>query len=426
MNWRKIIRDLLLALSSQAFYKLAGFLVLLILTRYLPKEQMGIVFFAATLSTMAALFTELGTSSHLVRGVAAEPDMALAHFASVLSIRIPLLALYLVLLNGVVWLWRPDIITVLALTSFYVLLEELYRIAGALFLGLQKVLYNVICGVSTRLLLVGFIFLVVRMNGDVHAVLGCYIVANILLVLFAYGLVISRLGRIPDLSDCLPRREILRESFHLFLLALLSMLHFKVDSAMLGFIGPYTEVATYEAAFRLLEASRFVILPVSMIFYPQFAEIVARRDWPLLRSLTRRLLGYASGIGIAVAAGVMLFAANIIPIVFGDRYDDSIGVLRILYICVPMLYVANLLGILARVARREKEAVWVLFGCLSLNVALNAYVIPRWGAVGAAATTVATETLRTLFLLYLGYLILRNPGKRVGASLREVEISRAG
>ena len=96
MNWKKIRIDILLALFSQGFYKLVGFAVLAILTRYLTKEDMGAFFFAATLTGVGALLTELGTNTWLTRKVSADNEGAAVELGRVLTVRIPLSAIYFV------------------------------------------------------------------------------------------------------------------------------------------------------------------------------------------------------------------------------------------------------------------------------------------------------------------------------------------
>lgn len=74
MDWQKVKKDLLLAFSSHFFYKIVGYLVLVLLTRYLAKDKMGEFFFAAALATFFILLTELGTSSYLIREVTGSPE----------------------------------------------------------------------------------------------------------------------------------------------------------------------------------------------------------------------------------------------------------------------------------------------------------------------------------------------------------------
>jgi O-antigen/teichoic acid export membrane protein len=43
--------------------------------------------------------------------------------------------------------------------------------------------------------------------------------------------------------------------------------------------------------------------------------------------------------------------------------------------------------------KRQAANAWIAAGCVIFNVAVNLYAIPRWGAMGAAWTTMATEVV---------------------------------
>ena len=47
---------------------------------------------------------------------------------------------------------------------------------------------------------------------------------------------------------------------------------------------------------------------------------------------------------------------------------------------------------------QERLAIRAALGCLLSNVALNLFVIPRWGPLGCAWVTLGTQTLWTVWL----------------------------
>ena len=83
LNWRKVKYDLLLSFSAHFFFKLVGYLVLAIMSRYLEKGEMGEFFVAAALGTFFVQITELGTNNYLMREVAsASPQEFLGNRSS--------------------------------------------------------------------------------------------------------------------------------------------------------------------------------------------------------------------------------------------------------------------------------------------------------------------------------------------------------
>src|SRR5712692_7040812 len=229
-RWRTLARDLGIAFSSQVFYKLTGYVTLALLTRYLDKAAMGQFFFTATLAGTAVLFTELGTHRTLVRSAASDPERALIVTSEILSFRLPLFALYFALVNAFTLLVRPELLAVMLLTSLYVGLEELYLSFGSLFVGIQRLGHNAIAGICCKLVLIGLILFVMRANLGFRAILVAHVVANAVLVLVAYIIVRRRLGPVRLSWRSGRARNLTAESFPLFAVAMLSLLHAKADT----------------------------------------------------------------------------------------------------------------------------------------------------------------------------------------------------
>jgi O-antigen/teichoic acid export membrane protein len=319
----------------------------------------------------------------------------------VVSIRLALLAGCFVLVSGGAWLLKPELTTIIILTAAYVFLESFYHSLGALFLGLKRVIERVITSISAKLLLVVLVFGVINGQGTLNLILISYIVANTYLVGFALQRVRTHIGP-PRLSwrvDSM--RNVLSISFPLFILTILSLIHFKVDTLMLGFLQPYTAVANYEAGFKLLEISRFVIRPAVMIFFPICTEMVVRQNWSELQILSRKIFLTTAALGIGIGLLVVAIAGLVIPLVFGPQYDEAIPVLRVLYLSLPALYLGMISLFLARSLHLEKQAIKILSIGVLLNLGLNMLAIPLWGTLGAAITTVISETTLTAWLVRL-------------------------
>ncbi|HSR16740.1 MAG TPA: flippase [Ignavibacteriaceae bacterium] len=418
MNWQKIRKDLLLAGTSQFIYKVIGYFIITILTRYLAKDEMGEFFFAASLATFFSLVTEAGTSRYLVREVASKPKEALRYFSEVISLRLPLSALYIFIINGFTLLFKPDIAEVVLLTSIYVLLEQFYFSFGSLFMGLKKIKYNFIAGVSTRILLVGFIVLAVKLEGSLTLIIICYLFANALLIVVSFLIVWSKIGLPKLIWQIDPLKKILKNSFPFFVLTLLSLIHFKIDSVMLGFMKSYSLVATYEAAYKLLEASVFLIRPADMIFFPLFTEMVSRKNWPEIQKIFGKMLKVSCFLGSFIALVVIIFAGSIIPAVFGSKYHDSILILQVLFLYVPIRYAGLVIATLANSIYLEKKLIKITLISAIINICLNLRVIPPWGALGAAIATLVSGAAATIWSTAL---VFRKLGvEQSGDSLNEM------
>jgi O-antigen/teichoic acid export membrane protein len=126
LKFTKVDQDLFWASFSHLFQKTAGYLILMLLARYLDREKMGQLLFTATLASFLALPTELGTSRYLIREIAGKPERALGFFSEVTSLRLPILLISFVLMNGLVAFWKPDILLISLFISIQAMIEDFY------------------------------------------------------------------------------------------------------------------------------------------------------------------------------------------------------------------------------------------------------------------------------------------------------------
>ncbi|MEO8464151.1 MAG: flippase [Gammaproteobacteria bacterium] len=393
LDWRKIGHDLLLAGGANFFRKLISYVVVVTLARYLNKDDVGAMFLAASIASVAAVLTELGTTRYVVREIAVDSSRAARALGAVLALRIPLLAIVCSVLSIVVWAAYREIALAVSLSSLYVFLESLFFSFSGVFVATRNVRYRVLADVSSQVLLVALVFLAVRWDAGFVTILLCYVAANSLLVAAAVAMYLSRIGPLELQWDLDIFRRILRQSLPFFALMSLSVLHFKVDTLMLGFMASLEAVANYEIAYKFLEVSRIVVRPVAMVFLPICTALVAQAAWPMFSGLAKKLfLGtlLAAVVGAAVVVGG---AGAVMGTVFGPSYSPSVPILRILFLALPAVYVSFIGSVLANALVLDKRLIRATVACLLLNVLANLYAIPRWAGIGAAWTTLATETL---------------------------------
>jgi O-antigen/teichoic acid export membrane protein len=203
------------------------------------------------------------------------------------------------------------------------------------------------------------------------------------------------------------------------------MVHFAADTVMLGYLQPYEQVARYQAAAKLLEASQFAVRPLTLILLPVCVALASRQQWDRLRRLTHKMFAGMAVLGVAAWAFVALLAVPIIRIVYTSTYDDSAEVLRVLYLSVPGLYTATVAMLLASSTVREKRAVLIMGTGVALNVALNLVAIPQYGALGAAWVTVISQTFVAVWLIGDTYRSLARHPRMVLEPERQLEAAIA-
>jgi O-antigen/teichoic acid export membrane protein len=216
---------------------------------------------------------------------------------------------------------------------------------------------------------------------------------------------------------------IIRKSLPFFLMTYLTMLHFNIDTLMLGFLLPYSDVASYTSGFKMLEVSQFVIRPLVLVFFPISTRLVVGKRWEELKILFKRLLLGAGAFGLLAAIGVLLSANYLILFVFGPKYITSAGILRVLFLGAPFLYMWMIAFFFTASLHIEARAVIVMAVGVGLNALLNIVGIKTVGVIGAAWSTVISQVLITSWILILAWRQLQM-GK-VGIPVRQHPVTIA-
>ena len=399
MRLGKTRRDLLVAFTSQFGFKILGFGLLALIARALSQGEYGKLMFALTLCEVTVLVTDLGASTDLSRRVAAAPAVARDRLEAVLSARLPLVAAYLVLLPAWVAVTKPDALALAAAIAVYAVCKDIYRTYSSLFLGLHWVGYTVAAFGTSLVVLVTAVAAGAMTGAGLAWITGAYVLSGAVLLGVAAAIARVKLGPIRLRSGWRLMQRVFRGAVWLFVLSIAGLVHFAADTVMLGYLQPYEQVARYQAAAKLLEASQFAVRPLTLILLPVCAALAARQQWDHLRRMMHKMFAGMAVLGVVAWGVVALLAVPIIRIVYTAAYDESAEVLRVLYLSVPGLYAATVAMLLASATMREKRAVLIMATGVALNVALNLVAIPRYGALGAAWVTVVSQTFVGVWLI---------------------------
>ena len=211
--------------------------------------------------------------------------------------------------------------------------------------------------------------------------------------------------------------EAYRAAAFLLWIDLATVAYFRADMLLLKAMGvPTREIGQYVAAYRFVEALILLITPVSLLIFRKL-----RLEWQDLQRLRRRMgrMLLVSGAAGILAAGLLAAGAHwVIGLAYGTAYGEAAGLLVILA-CALLFILPNAVLTQAAIALNHERAYAVIATMAAVvNVALNGWLIPRYGVKGAAWVTVATEG--GLFVALIGYLAAQR--RVVGVAATDAEI----
>ena len=159
-----------------------------------------------------------------------------------------------------------------------------------------------------------------------------------------------------------------------------------------------TAVAHFSAAARLTEPAALIPASIMAAVFPAFT-LALRHDPARARRLGTRTTLLLLAIGAAVALGGWLLGPWLVPALYGPAYAASSRVFQVLAVQLVLAFVNNSLTHYL-VAYGRQALLGVFTGAmLVLHAALSWALIPRFGPVGPALSTVMAELLLTALCL---------------------------
>ena len=182
-----------------------------------------------------------------------------------------------------------------------------------------------------------------------------------------------------------------------FFLIVLNLYQY-VDGVMLGYLRTDAETGLYAAAFKIYEGFTYGPLAISSVITPRLSALFLR-DRPGHRRLSLAGIVGSTAMGAAVGGVAFIVATPLLVFLFGPGFANATAPFRILCVGLPIVFAIWILHAIAISVDRERLLLRTGLIGLAVNVGLNLYVIPRYGASGAAFATVAGEIVSAIVLI---------------------------
>lgn len=192
-------------------------------------------------------------------------------------------------------------------------------------------------------------------------------------------------------------KYLLSRSYHYILSGMMVAIYGQTDRFMLKQMLDESSVGFYSLASSLSNMWVFVLQAIIDSMYPTIINLYGK-DQKQFEKKNRQLYAIVIYVSIAVAACFVIFAPLIIRLLYGDAYLPAIGPLRIItwYTIFAFLGVARNAWIVCE--NQQKYLKYMYLSAAFINIVLNYFMIPLWGASGAALASLITQICTSLIL----------------------------
>lgn len=389
----RFLRNTSWMFASRVLRLLLAFVASVLVARYLGREAFGELNYLLSFVTLFAALGTLGMSDVLVRELEAEPTAGAEGeiLGTALVLRGVGTGLMSALALGVAVFLGHRGLTLALMISVCVF--QLLTNAAAAFerrfearvqAKWSSLAQSLAVVVST---LLSVVLILARASLTAFVLVKVAESGVLLLVLAAYH---HRTGGARALRFSAVRAgQLLRAGMPLMLTGIFLTVYMRIDQVMIRHYLDEGAVGCYAVAVRLSEAWYFVPSVVAASFFPAILS-ARRQDAARYRDRLQALYELMTWLGIAVALPTTLCADWIVGLLFGADYAPA-GAVLALYVWAGIFVFQSIVRGKWIVAENLQRYALAFTGlATTVNVVLNALLIPRVGLNGAALATVVS------------------------------------
>lgn len=398
---RRFLRDAGRVFGGQVVMTAVGMGTGIITARWLGPEGRGIFQLVVVVAPfMLANLVKLGipqASVYAIRRQGVDPSVVVSNSTW--------LALALGVVAGVgCWLGRDwllvnvlkgappvTLVAVVVLVPFVILQAYLLGVVQAL----QRFgEYNVQQIVPNVLSLVGMAVVLIWLDGGVLGAVGVY-TAIMAFVTVWLAVRVHRAAPIRPRVEPGVLRTMLGFGVKSHVQTLAATWHLRIDQLLIGYLMDPAQVGLYAVAVNLTNLLLRVPDALGTVLFPRLAGAEARAG----EEATALVCRCTFAIMLAGAVGYLLVGPAALRLLFGERFEGSVAPMLVL---LPGVVLMGQYLILTRnfTSRNRQEVnIAAAVTALATNVVLNLVLIPRWGIVGAAASSVGSYGLAAIVLM---------------------------
>lgn len=388
-------------LAEKLLAVIISFMVTLAVARHLMPELFGRLSFFTALVSVAAPLMALGLNSLLSRELLLRPHDNDSIVGSALLMRL-VSGVLVAVTGGFLSLWffpSSDSLMLVVL-----LIASVANAAQVIDFWLQSHLANR-QGALLRLAVLVF-FSTCRIAAVVLAADLAVFVYLLAAEFVALGLgylgVYQRLtGGIPQLTASVKEgRRLLVDSRWLFFSGVAAVLYLKVDQVMLGFLADDEAVGIYAVAAKFSEVWYFVPAALVTSYFPQ---LISKRnsDSDSYAMDIQKLNDFLFVVALTIALVVSATAHWLLPWLFGEAYAACVPILLVHIWAAVLVFMRALLSKWLITEHLLRLSLLSQASGAITNILLNLFLIPRYGALGAAYATVISYLVAGYGILFL-------------------------
>lgn len=359
--------------------------------RVLGAEGLGIYSYYYSVATYFVLFSQLGIKNYGNRMIAKyrdDQEKVNELFSNMAMIHILISLLCVVVYGGYIFTVNANE-KIYAIIMVAQVLSGLFDISWFYF-GIENFKLTVLRSTAIKIINVICVFTFVRAKGDLW----------IYCLIMALGMLLSQITLWVPLKKYV---KFVRPSWKkmivhikpmliLFVPTIAVSLYKYMDKIMIGLISSKTQLGFYENAEKVINIPTTVISSFGTVMLPKMSNMVAKKDKSIVRKYTGVSMLYVMWLAYALTFGLAGVASIFAPVFWGEEFRLSGFLIMGLALTIPFMSFANVIRTQYLIpTEKDREFVVSVVSGSVVNLIINAFLIPVYGAIGAVIGTIVAE-----------------------------------
>ncbi len=411
-QFKKIVKHTSIFMIMELGVRFLDAFVSVILARYLSPSGFGLMVFALSFPAIFNILPGFGMGSMVTRDLAHNPEPMSEYFSNGLLVKLFLAVLTVVVVWGLLFVlhFSPEKTTFAMLATVLMIFESNITFILSFFQAAQKMVPVAGVNLGVRIGWVISAFVVIFAGGGVLEFLGIRVVVTAIGFVASIILVNWRLKRIQWSFKPQFAWKMLKASVPFALFRIFGNVYTDIDTVMLSSMRGDIMTGWYGAAYKFLRIFAFIPSSFYNAILPALSRFSRESRSQMVNTL-RLSIKYLFVISLPIAGLTCMLAQPLVLLVFGAKYSGSIPVLQILAWSLVLTFLNGLMNASIAAIHEEKRGSAILFYGVLASALSNLIVIPLFGHLGAAATTVLAEAV--IFFLQTRLIKKKNPGLKI-------------
>ncbi len=384
----RLLRNIFTLSLGELGARVMQVIAIIILARRLGSESFGYFILATTITTYLLLFVQLGLDIIAVRYVSQKQFGLSDLVASILGLRLTVATIVTVGLFIYVFIFGTDD----PINRLLLIMSGLY-FTNALSLRWPLLAREMMTPLALASFISQFCFflgalLVLNDSQAAFAALA-QVAGEVLAALYVWLAFNARCGHVRPSIDILLMRRLLSETWPIFLSLLLGTMMYNFDIIALRLMNKTAEIGVYAATYRCITVFSPFLLVMQSSIYPEFS-----RAWPDFSRIRRTAINLSLTSSVVLGgAGLLLcaFASPLLVLLYGEEFGSGARYLQVLSWILPIQGLRTISRQIVFAWRQQRVDTVNLAVAVTTNVVFDILLIPDYGALGCAVSSLAAE-----------------------------------